>query len=251
MLLRAALTSFRRGSTLDAAPVSTSVTADRSHLAAYNAVCGFRLTDELPVTYPHVLGFGLQMRLMTGPGFPFPLPGLVHVANRITQTRPLRADEPLEISVSAAGLREHPSGMQVDVVTSVNDVWHDVSTYLKRTKDGSAPGERPERPASAAVWHVPGDIGRRYARVSGDRNPIHLHPLTAKVFGFRRAIAHGMWTKARCLASLEGRLPEAFTVEVGFKAPLLLPGKAFFAFSDGEFSVWGRERPHLLGTWTA
>src|SRR2546422_5006818 len=62
------------------------------HLAEYNRVCGFRLTDQLPVTYPHVLGFPLQVKLMTDPGFPFPLIGSVHLANRITQTRPLRGD---------------------------------------------------------------------------------------------------------------------------------------------------------------
>ena len=75
----------------------------------------------------------------------------------------------------------------------------------------------------AAVWRVPADIGRRYADVSGDHNPIHLHPLTARLFGFRRAIAHGMWSMARCLAFYEGRLPAAYTVDVRFKLPILLP----------------------------
>ena len=63
----------------------------------------------------------------------------------------------------------------------------------------------------------------RYAAVSGDVNPIHLHPLTARVFGFPRAIAHGMWTAARALAALQGRLPDALTYDVGFGRPLLLP----------------------------
>lgn len=250
MLLKAALTSFRRGSTLDAAPVSAAVSVDREHLAAYSAVCGFRVSDVLPVTYPQVLSFALQMKLMSGPGFPFPLPGLVHVANRITRSRPLLASEELPLEVRAVDLRPHAHGTQVDVVTSVGDAWVGVSTYLRRTGGGSSSGASVERPETSAVWRVPGDIGRRYAAVSGDRNPIHLHPLTARLFGFRRAIAHGMWTKARCLASLEGRLPEALTAEVQFKAPLLLPGKAFFAASGTEFSVWGSDRPHLLGSWS-
>ena len=64
--------------------------------------------------------------------------------------------------------------------------------------------------------------------MSGDLNPIHMHPLTARLFGFKSAIAHGMWTKARCLAALEASLPDAFTVEVAFKKPILLPGKVQF-----------------------
>ncbi len=70
---------------------------------------------------------------------------------------------------------------------------------------------------------MPGDAGRRYAKVSGDVNPIHLSGLTAKAFGFKRAIAHGMWINARVLAALAGRLPDALNVDVAFKKPLFLP----------------------------
>jgi hypothetical protein len=251
MLLRAALTTFRRGDTLTAQPVSATHEVDLGHLCAYCRVCEFGLRDTLPLTYPHVLGFPLQMKLMTGAGFPFPLPGLVHVANRITQSRPLKLDEPLEITVSARDLRPHPQGVQVDVVTSVSGVWEGISTYLRRTGGSSGPSEELERPIGSAVWRVPADIGRRYGTVSGDRNPIHLYPLSAKLFGFKRAIAHGMWTKARCIASLEGRLPEAVTVDVKFKKPLLIPGRVEFSAAEvpggWEFAVWGKG-PHLLGS---
>ena len=99
---------------------------------------------------------------------------------------------------------------------------------------------------------MPGDIGRRYAEVSGDRNPIHLHPLTARLFGFPRAIAHGMWTKAHALAAFEGRLPSAFTVDVRFKQPVLLPAKAAFTSwataRAGRSSCGAASKPHLEGT---
>ncbi len=93
------------------------VRVDSAHLAAYDRVCGYRLSDELPVTYPHLLVFGLQMALMTGDGFPFPLIGLVHVANRITRHRPLHADEPLVVRVRAVNSRPHERGTQFDVVS--------------------------------------------------------------------------------------------------------------------------------------
>src|SRR5213076_2448555 len=91
--------------------------------------------------------------------------------------------------------------------------------------------------APNAVWKLPGDIGRRYAAVSGDRNPIHLHPLSARLFGFPRAIAHGMWTKARALAAQEAELPDAYTTSVRFRKPILLPSRVEFGARDGRFAV--------------
>jgi acyl dehydratase len=265
---RAVLTGFtRRGGELpETVYEQPDVAVDPQRLAAYNRVCELRLTDELPATYPHVLAFPLQVKLMTEPGFPFPLVGSVHLANRITQVRPLRVDERLGLRVRVENLREHPRGRQFDMVSEALSggevVWTDVSTYLRRGGNSTAAGEdtatkdRAAPPEPTAVWRVPGDTGRRYAEVSGDRNPIHLHPLTARLFGFPRAIAHGMWTKARCLAAFEGRLPEAYTVDVRFKRPVLLPAKVGFAASTTD-GGWRLElfdartgRPHLAGTIT-
>ncbi|SFP81353.1 MaoC like domain-containing protein [Amycolatopsis arida] len=251
--------------------VRGDVVVDPAQLAAYNQVCGFRLTDELPATYQHILAFPLQMALMTEKDFPFPVLGMVHVANRITQTRPVRLDEPFTLRVRAENLRPHEKGTQFDVVSELvpnasaehhDPIWTDVSTYLRR--GGGSGGDRSKGareqlapPAPSAIWRVPGDIGRRYAEVSGDRNPIHLHPLTARLFGFRSAIAHGMWTKARCLAAFEGRLPEAFTIDVRFKLPVFLPAKvAFTSWRTEEgwaAELWDarRPKPHLDATITA
>jgi acyl dehydratase len=223
---------------------------------------GFRRKGgELPATYPHMLTFPLQVKLMAAGDFPFPLAGSVHVANRITQTRPLRLGDELELRAHVANLRDHPRGKQFDMISEAliggDAVWTDVSTYLRRDGSGSgADKERREPPPPTAIWPVPEDIGRRYGEVSGDRNPIHLHKLTAKMFGYPRAIAHGMWTKARCLAAFEGRLPAAFTVDVRFKLPVPLPSKVGFAMtSEGEslrFELFGARngKPHLEGTIT-
>jgi acyl dehydratase len=208
---------------------------DPRHLAEYCRVCGFTLRETLPPTYPHVLAFPLAMSLMTAREFPFALMGLVHVANRIEQVAPISLHTPLTLRVRAENLRDHPRGRQLDMVAEAeNDgeiLWRSWNTYLKR---GGGSGERREQsPADplagapvAALWKVPGDIGRRYAGVSGDRNPIHLHGLAAKPFGFPGAIAHGMWMKARCLAFFDGHLPEAHVSEVDFRAPLRIPGRA-------------------------
>jgi acyl dehydratase len=262
---KAVLSGLRRkggGDLPDTVYALAGVRPDPEHLAAYNRVCGFRLGDELPATYPHLLTFPLQVKLMTSGDFPFPLAGSVHVANRITQTRPLRLGDELELRSHVANLRDHPRGKQFDMVSEAliggDVVWTDVSTYLRRGGgSGERERERSERrepPEPTAIWVAPDDIGRRYGEVSGDRNPIHLHKLTAKIFGYPRAIAHGMWTKARCLAAFEGRLPAAFTVDVRFKLPVLLPSKVgFSAHPDGagwRFELFGARngKPHLEGT---
>lgn len=238
-----------------------AVEVDRAQLAQYSRVCGFGLTDTLPVTYPHILAFPMAVKLMTAPGFPFPLVGLVHIGNRIHQLRPVRAGEPLDLRVWAQNLGAHDRGRQFEVVSeaSVGEevVWREVSTYLRREKSSGGKESRPdtpELPEPAALWRVPKDIGRRYAKVSGDSNPIHLYPLSAKLFGFPRHIAHGMWSKARCLAAFEGRLPDVYTAEVSFKLPILLPGKVAFR-TEHIGAGWAFDlraakdgRPHLAGT---
>ena len=246
------------GTLPDLAPAAAGVRADPAAVAAYDRVCGFRLRDELPATYLHVLTFPLALRLLVDRSFPFGALGLVHVRNRIVQLRPVRLGESLDLEVHAERLAEHPRGRTVDVVGRARVdgelVWDDVSTYLAKGRGNPAaaadddfpdvPGDLPQR----SRWDVPGDIGRRYAAVSGDRNPIHLHALSAKAFGLKAPIAHGMWVKARCLAALEDVLPGAYTVDVRFRAPLFIPARVVFAGGEGGFAVRSRAgKPHLEG----
>jgi acyl dehydratase len=242
------------------------VEVDTVRLAGYAKVCGFRLSDALPATYPHVLAFPLQLRLLTDPSFPFSAIGLVHVANRVTQHRPVALREHLALSVRATQPEPHPKGRTFRLITEARVgeelVWEGESTNLRRGGgDESATG--PDEPSADPVelrdeaeWSLPGDLGRRYAGVAGDRNPIHLYGITAKAFGFPRQIAHGMWTKARCLAQLDSRVPDAFTVEVAFKRPILLPSQVKFASGEADgsvgFTVRGArdDTPHLAGAIT-
>jgi acyl dehydratase len=207
----------------------------REHVTAYAAVCGFPEKDIVPLTYPHVLGFPLHLQVMSDPRFPFAAMGAVHLTNAITAHRAIAIGETLDVGVHPEDLRPHPKGRTVDFVTEVRSdgelVWEGRSTYLRRGRGEPGATSGPvfdEVEPSGVTWSLPGDLGRRYAAVSGDRNPIHLYPLTAKALGFKRQIAHGMWTKARCVAALENRLPDAVTVEVAFRKPVFLPGKVAF-----------------------
>jgi hypothetical protein len=258
-----------RGSEIpDTELVLAGVRPDPEKVAAYAKVCGFTLRDALPPTYPHVLAFPLHMATMADGGFPFGAVGLVHVENRIVQHRPLGIGEELKLVVRPTPLKPHRRGQTFGLLTEAwagrQKAWESTSTMLHRQKaagggesgaeDG---GRRSGRPAEeltvSATWKLGGDLGRRYASVSGDRNPIHMHSLTAKPLGFPSAIAHGMWTKARCLAALESRLPDAFAVDVRFRKPIRLPGRVEFLCDAGgaeiHFAVRDAERhtPHLDG----
>jgi acyl dehydratase len=242
------------------------VSVDRERLLDYDRVCGFTLGDQLPATYPHMLAFPLHLALMADGSFPFSAIGLVHIYNRIVQHRRLQASELLSLRVWAEPLRPHPRGQQFSILTEarVGDelVWEEVSTNLRRGSGGaSADAGAPKIPsaselAATATWKLAGDLGRRYGSVSGDLNPIHIHPLTARLFGFPSAIAHGMWTKARSLAALQPQLPDAFAVEVAFRKPILLPASVEFAEAASEAGVQfgvrdARKRTqHLDGTLT-
>ncbi|MEU4983364.1 MaoC/PaaZ C-terminal domain-containing protein [Streptomyces sp. NPDC021969] len=222
---------------------------DLARLAAYERVCGFATgADALPVTYPHVLGFPLAMRLMSGRDFPLPLLGLVHTSIGITRRAAMPATTGYELTVYVEGLAPHRRGTEATVVTEVRTgtalVWESRSTYLARHRTTARPSAR-ETPSAdreplpvRAEWRLAGDVGRRYGTASGDRNPIHLHPLTARLFGFPRAIAHGMWTVARCLA--EHGTPDAAVVRAEFRAPVLLPGTVTYGAGDGAGGAGGR-----------
>jgi acyl dehydratase len=232
------------GSVPERALALTRVRVDRRRLADYDRVCGFDLSDTLPATYPHMLAFPLQLALMTSPRFPVGAIGLVHISNRIMAHRPIDAGEQLALRVWASPLRPHPRGRAFDLHSEawIDDalVWEETSMNLVRGRRDDAiafPDAPPDSSplAATATWRLPGDLGRRYGAVSGDLNPIHIHPLTARLFGFPTAIEHGMWTVARCLAQLGPELPDdPFSVDVAFKRPILLPARVQFAEARGS-----------------
>jgi acyl dehydratase len=263
---RAAVTARGRGGDLPEGRLARKgVAVDPAHLAAYTRVCGLPLNDVLPATYPHLLTFPLQMALMSDRSFPLALPGLVHVRNRIEVRRPIGSDALLDMEIWAENFARHRSGAAVDLCATVSaggqEVWRSRSTYLAR--GATAPDGAPEAGIEVAVgdleriaatWRIPDDAGRRYAKVSGDVNPIHLSGLTAKAFGFKRAIAHGMWMKARVLGALAGRLPDAIDLDVSFRKPLFLPSTVTLSTAQAgggwDFAVrsaaTGTE--HVVGT---
>src|SRR5262245_58439305 len=161
MYLRAVLGLMKKNRpTLLPRTVLTNVASvDATQLERYQRLCGYTLTDRLPPAYPHVMGFKLSIRLMSGFNFPFPVVGLVHTHHIIYSRRELRLDEKPLMRVWADKLRDHPRGKQFDVITTATvgdfEVWREIATYLSmRKKPDHREPEGVPAPTPHAVWQV-------------------------------------------------------------------------------------------------
>lgn len=212
----------------------SGVKASADDVQRYADVCGFAFDgNTLPLPYPHMLAFPLHIEMMLHKAFPLALLGLVHIRNSITQHRALSVGEKFDVHCYLSGSTVSDKGLEFDIKTDVSVlgeiVWESVSTNLARMSSGekkSSSSPRPELPKHSTHegWTLNEDLGRQYAKVSGDSNPIHLYATTAKLFGFKGHIAHGMWTKARAIAALVRNIKsDAIEVSVSFKLPVFLP----------------------------
>lgn len=241
MYLEALRSSRKRPLAIAALPAITyvrpQVLLDARHIAGYAKICGFSAAQGVPLSYPQLLTFPLVMAFFASPDCPWPAMGTVHLANRIVQHKYLHAGDALRIEVSTGRLLAHEKGqvfeLDIKILRDQDLVWEATQSLLRLgipQPAGAAYASdlKTDLPLShQADFVVPGDIGRRYGRVSGDLNPIHLWAWSAKLFGFRRAIAHGLWSQARALAALLPRAPVTQAeVAVEFKTPLFLPARA-------------------------
>jgi acyl dehydratase len=246
-----------------------AVTLDATRMAAYREVCGFAPGTGVPLTYPHILAAPLHLAVLTCPQFPVAAMGIIHARNTIVQHKSLAAGDSLAIQVLVDGHRDVRNGFEFDVVTKASLsgelAWESVTVvFVRRKAPEGAPKAAHEKAADPAPmadtkpWSIADDTGRRYAKVSGDYNPIHLWPITAKLLGgFPRPICHGMWSLAHCVGELEGRAPAPVArLEVEFKRPVLMPTKAIFGATpiDDGFAYDLRDKDgkkqYLTGTWT-
>lgn len=240
--------------------VVDSFKVDQKHLKAYNEVCGFKNNGYIPAIYLTVLSQSLQMHMMTSEAFPFPILGLVHIRNQVKQYRKIGVNETLTLSCKFGELQPHDKGVQFDFITTVKVggevVVEALTTYLSRQKTNAKAAAKPaESQAPEYIlnneWNISENTGRRYAMTSGDFNLIHIHAVTAKAFGFKQAIAHGMWSKAKALANLS--LPDAYEADVWFKLPMYLPSKVEFltaqAANETDFLIRSskNQKPHVTG----
>ncbi|GAB3131067.1 MaoC/PaaZ C-terminal domain-containing protein [Tsukamurella serpentis] len=247
--------------------VELTVEVDPERLGEYCDAIGVGNAGEVPVMYLYVLSFPLIMDLFLADDFPAAAVGSVHVENTITRLRRVVPGEKLTLRTSVGNLREHRKGMLIDFTTEFTDasgasVASEVSTMMiqQRTSlsdEPSGPTPKEARPgAPDALLKADGGLIRRYASVSGDRNPIHMSPLGGKAFGFPSSIAHGAWTAAAMLGVVEGEIPDAVVHHVRFGRPVILPAKVgLYVTRQGHTEVVAKDLkkgfPHVTATLTA
>ena len=256
MYLRAALSVLPRPrpKVLPSTVVTFSSTAAVADVAAYNSVCGYTLSDFLPPLYPHVLAFGRTMRLMSGQRLPVPCG---RAGAHRQPARPLRSPAAFRAAVllgAGGGPSPAPARQQFDVVTTASlssdgpVMWSETSTYLRRGASSAAapdPASLVDGPA-VAVWDVPASMAARPCRRLQPHTHLHVGRST---FGFKKPIAHGMWTKARLLASVQPA--SSFTVDVRCRAPIYLGSRVSLYSSGSSADVRGRnDRLHLTASFS-
>ncbi|RZI85013.1 MAG: hypothetical protein EOP38_06625 [Rubrivivax sp.] len=260
--------SSKRPGPVDALPqvtyVRPRVLVELRDVAAYSKVCGFSRAHGVPMLYPHLQAFPLAMMLFGSRRFPWPAMGLVHLANSAKLLKRINVGDELRIEVRTGELYTHEKGqvftLHALALRGGEPVWESTWTLLRmgiRNPRGTPYTSAliDDTPLShQADFFAAAGIGRRYGAVSGDINPIHLSALTAKFLGFRKAIAHGMWTKARALAMLMPReAVDHAEVIVEFKTPLFLPSRTSLWAARQEngslFEVRNAkgDKPHLRG----
>lgn len=245
-----------------------------------NSICapvapGPYFTFTLPPLYLHAMAMPLHMAVLTHPQFPLRLPGMLHWSNQTEMLAPIAPGDPLDFECRMDGINTTERGSVFDLHTLVRVrgvlVWREISTFLSplpNRKSGgpnakpagehaSAP-RRPDEPvwgAPQAQWDVAADAGRRFAGPSGDWNPIHVSAASARLFGYPRAIAHGMFSAARCLETLIENKPLHYPLrlDVRFRRPLLIPGKVALhtVQRDGAtlfvLRIQATDQPHIEG----
>jgi len=230
--------------------VRNNLKPDAKKILRYKNVCGFASPDNIkpnniepgkidpnttiPATYLQTLFIGLLGKFITTPHFPINPMGLIQVGQSFEQTRAVTTDEILNLSCQLHGITKTKKGIHsqflLKVISNKEIVWKGISTFFTRSKNKPPKKKRDERAEEKALEikesiFVPRNTGLKYAIVSGDYNPHHLYGFTAKMIGFKQPIAHGMWSLARVMASMEKEFGVHYPIraDASFKLPIFMP----------------------------
>ncbi|QJR82090.1 hypothetical protein CA267_015700 [Alteromonas pelagimontana] len=248
---------------------------DPEHYQAYCENVGWNVKHQPHPCYLQTRATNLQMQCLADKGSPFPLLGLIHRTNEIIQQTQVDVSKPAKLTARFHDVQAHVKGWEIGIKVTAEqqgqDVYQAIGRYLirinaphvERKVDSSFPPKAQwEQFNEVTDIDVPEGIGRRYAKLSGDYNPIHLSRFSARPFGFDKTIAHGMWTLAKCVSEIEKHVRRKENaadpisqIYCEFKRPVFLPALTHLLMDNPEqhtatFALVGNEKtaPHILGT---
>jgi acyl dehydratase len=259
--------------------VYPGVTVDPKKVDGFKQVCGYGTNRSgVPATYIQTLFIDMMSQFISSSFFPINPMGLIQTGQSFELIQPVSPGVKLDLYcrmldmtrtekgivsrflMEAAVAGDHPEKKAVAESDARNLVWQGIATYLTRSKTKTS--KRKKQPPQDVplpvkeIIEVPGNTGRRYARVSRDFNPHHLYPWTALPMGFKQPIAHGIWSMARAGASLEkaAGYPELTGMDGALKLPVFMPARITlgytFSGSDARFELRDKTKgvPHLKGS---
>lgn len=240
----------------------TGVRLVREHEAGFRNATGCNADSVL---YPHVLGFRLQMALLTHPAFPMPLWKALQVRNLLVRHRPLDRNVAYAIETCVGDHRAVEKGLEVDVHTRMTAGsrcdWESIVTYFYRGRFDAAPGAGPPNSpdlsaaSPVATIRMPESGGLAFGKLTGDYNGIHWWPAYARLFGFKSAFLHSQRVVGLCLAQLDRAKSEAETLALWLKGPVFYGSDVLLsAVSHGDRGHFGLSlaedpRHAIVGSW--
>lgn len=222
---------------------------DADWLAHYRELIGLP-SDEPAVLPPLALQIAaapLHLEILSDADFPFSSRRLVHVAQRIDQSSPVMPGAALQLDAFTGRSRSIEGGTHFEIVTEARRagrlVWRSIATILARDRRRDAGDSRasvaPLTLKPGPGWRrlepiaVDDGLGRRYAVLAVDWNPLQRWPWLARRFGFEHSGIGATWTLARALAQAGWPDHEAYSLQARFLQPLEPPTHLVVRVLDG------------------
>ena len=160
-----------------------------------------------PPVYPVVAGFNAFMTAAMDPELQADLLRLVHGAEEHVIHRPIKPGDVLTVSPVLESVDKKDSGETFTAKANITDRSGELVAEIRGTmfirgsgsgakSSGGAADEGSREIIYEEATKVDDDQTYRYAEASGDHNPIHVDPNTAKMAGLPGIICHGMCTMA-------------------------------------------------------
>ncbi|WP_420131340.1 acyl dehydratase [Rhodopseudomonas sp.] len=225
-------------------------------------------TERLQLLAPHVSGFRLTLAMLMHPDWPLPVWQALQLRNRLIRNGAIKVAYPSDLIARATAWRVHDKGIELDIHAQLlqddDCPWESVTTFYYRGRfapplnygplEGAtavSPSVNPDL-APVAHWTVDGDHRLRFARLTGDCNPLHLIDAYARRTGFAAASAHPQRIAAQCLGHLTLSQPPR-QLDLWLKGPVYynrgVTLRQTHSAEGEEFALWvdGDERAAMVG----
>jgi hypothetical protein len=250
-------------------PIAMEWTGLRIEPAQLDSFCrdtGLSADAGMPVLFPQVVGFRLQMALLTHPAYPLPIWSALQVRNRLVRHAHVEAGEELDLRTQVGGQRAVEKGIEVDLISRLKRgsvcCWEGRTTFFYSGQFGEPTAAGPQAPSMADApavdrFRIPSAGGWAFGELTGDYNGIHWASWYARRLGFPQAFSHPQRVAAMCQSRLVGPDTEAQTLDLWIKGPVFYGADVGLNAVDGEdglrfgLSLRGDARSALLGHWRA